>query len=431
MRYTALSSSFYKKNRTNFAKQLKSKGLAVFTSNDIYPTSADGTLPFKQHSDLFYLTGVDQEETLLIIFPEAQNPAHREMLFVRETNEHIAIWEGAKLSKLQATERTGIQSVFWAQDFEKMLHAVMGEAQCLYLNSNEHSRASIEVETREMRLSKQLRMKYPHHNIERCAPIMHALRAVKDDEEINQIQRAIDLTNQGLRRVMKMLKPGVMEYQIEAEFAHEFISHGSRGFAYTPIVASGKNACVLHYIENDHACNEGDVILLDVGAEFGGYNADMTRCLPVSGKFTQRQKDVYNAVLRVMKAATAYLKPGVMLAEYHTAVGEMMTKELLDLKLITSDEVKNQNPAWPAYKKYFMHGTSHFLGLDVHDVGNWNKPIEVGNVFTVEPGIYILEENLGIRLENNIVITENGNRDLFANFPLEVEEIEELMAQQS
>lgn len=430
MRYPALSSSFYQKNRANFAKQMKSKSLAVFTSNDIYPSSADGTLPFKQHSDIFYLTGVDQEETMLILFPEAHNPAHREMLFVRETNEHIAIWEGAKLSKSQATERTGIASIYWSQDFEKMLHTVIGEAICLYLNSNEHSRASIEVETREMRLSKHVRAKYPHHAVERSAPIMHDLRAVKDKEEIDQIQRAIDLTNQGLRRVMGMLKPGVMEYQIEAEFAHEFLSNGSRGFAYTPIVASGRNACVLHYIENDHACQDGDVILLDVGAEYGGYNADMTRCLPVNGKFTQRQKDVYNAVLRVMKGATAFLKPGVMLAEYHSAVGEMMTKELLDLKLISAEEVKNQNPAWPAYKKYFMHGTSHFLGLDVHDVGNWNKPIEVGNVFTVEPGIYILEENLGIRLENNIVITENGNRDLFANFPLEVEEIEALMAGQ-
>jgi len=429
MRYPALSSSFYKKNRANFAKQMRSKGLAVFTSNDIYPTSADGTLPFKQHSDIFYLTGVDQEETLLILFPEAKNVAHREMLFVKETSDHIAIWEGAKLSKSQATERTGITSVFWTQDFEKMLQTAMAEAECIYLNSNEHTRATIEVETREMRLSKHLRAKYPHHAVERSAPIMHALRAVKDQEEIDQLQRAIDLTNQGLRRVMKMLKPGVMEYEIEAEFAHEFISNGSRGFAYTPIVASGRNACVLHYIENDLACSDGDVILLDVGAEFGGYNADMTRCLPVSGKFTQRQKDVYNAVLRVMKGATAYLKPGIMLADYHVAVGEMMTKELIDLKLISEEEVKNQNPAWPAYKKYFMHGTSHFLGLDVHDVGNWNKPIEVGNVFTVEPGIYILEENLGIRLENNIVITENGNRDLFVNFPLEVEEIEALMAE--
>jgi Xaa-Pro aminopeptidase len=428
MRYTALSSTHYSNNRKRFASRMEEKGLAIFTSNDIYPTSADGTLPFKQHSDIFYLTGVDQEETMLILFPGATNPAHREMLFVRETNDHIAVWEGAKLNKAQAKDRTGVNTIHWSSEFEKTLHTVIGEASSVYLNSNEHSRATIEVETREMRLSKWFREKYPHHAIERSAPIMHALRAVKDEEEISQIQKAVDITRNGLLRVMKMIRPGVMEYVIEAEFAHEFLSSGSRGFAYTPIIASGESACVLHYIDNDKPCKEGDVILLDVGAEYGNYAADMTRCLPVSGKFTPRQKDVYNAVLSVMKQATAYLKPGVIMSEYHAAVGEMMTTELLKLKLISEEDVKNQNPSWPAYKKYFMHGTSHFLGLDVHDVGNWNKPIEVGNVFTVEPGIYIPEEDLGIRLENNIVITENGNRDLFANFPLEVEEIEALCA---
>jgi Xaa-Pro aminopeptidase len=350
------------------------------------------------------------------------------MLFVRETNDHIAVWEGAKLNKAQAKDRTGVTTIYWTSEFEKILHTVIGEAACVYLNSNEHSRATIEVETREMRLSKWFREKYPHHEIERSAPIMHALRAVKDEEEIAQIQKAVDITHNGLLRVMKMIRPGVLEYVIEAEFAHEFLSSGSRGFGYTPIIASGESACVLHYIDNDKPCKEGDVILLDVGAEYGNYSADMTRCLPVSGKFTERQKDVYNAVLSVMKQATAYLKAGVVMSEYHLAVGEMMTVELLKLNLISEEDVKNQNPSWPAYKKYFMHGTSHFLGLDVHDVGNWNKAIEVGNVFTVEPGIYIPEENLGIRLENNIVITENGNRDLFANFPLEVEEIEALCA---
>jgi Xaa-Pro aminopeptidase len=428
MRYTALSSTHYSNNRKRFASRMEEKGLAIFTSNDIYPTSADGTLPFKQHSDIFYLTGVDQEETMLILFPDATNPAHKEMLFVRETNDHIAVWEGSKLNKAQAKDRTGVTTIYWSSEFEKTLHTIIGEAACVYLNSNEHSRATIEVETREMRLSKWFREKYPHHTIDRSAPIMHALRAVKDGEEIAQIQKAVDITHNGLLRVMKMIRPGVMEYLIEAEFAHEFLSSGSRGFAYTPIIASGESACVLHYIDNDKPCKEGDVILLDVGAEYGNYAADMTRCLPVSGKFTERQKNVYNAVLSVMKQATAYLKPGVIMSEYHVAVGEMMTVELLKLNLISEEDVKNQNPSWPAYKKYFMHGTSHFLGLDVHDVGNWNKPIEVGNVFTVEPGIYIPEENLGIRLENNIVITENGNRDLFANFPLEVEEIEALCA---
>lgn len=427
MRYSALSSNHYIANRHRFSSHMQEKGMALFTSNDIYPTSADGTLPFKQHSDIFYLTGVDQEESLLLLFPGATNPAFREILFVRETNEHIAIWEGAKLNKHQAQERTGIKTVMWSHDFEKVLHSLIGEASCVYLNSNEHSRATIEVETREMRFSKDFAKKYPHHRIERSAPIMHTIRAVKDAEEINQIQRAIDITHEGLLRVGKFIKPGVMEYEIEAEFAHTFLRNGSRGFAYTPIIASGESACVLHYIDNDKPCKDGDVILLDVGAEYGNYNADMTRCLPVSGKFTPRQRDVYNAVLRVMKQATAMLKPGVWMNEYQEAVGEAMSKELVDLNLISMADVQASKGGLPAYKKYFMHGTSHFLGLDVHDVGNWNKPIEAGNVFTVEPGIYIPEESLGIRLENNIVLTENGNRDLFAKFPLEVEEIEAIM----
>ena len=427
MRYTALSSKHYQANRKRFAAQMQDKGLAIFTSNDIYPTSADGTLPFKQHSDIFYLTGVDQEETVLVLFPGATNQAFREILFVRETNEHIAIWEGAKLNKQQAQERTGISTVMWSHDFEKVLHSLIGEASCIYLNANEHSRATIEVETREVRFGKWFQSKYPNHRIERSAPIMHAIRAVKDEEEIAQVQKAIDITHEGLLRVGKFIKPGVMEYEIEAEFAHTFLRNGSRGFAYTPIIASGESACVLHYIDNDRPCKAGDVILLDVGAEYGNYNADMTRCLPVSGTFNARQKDVYNAVLRVMKQATAMLKPGVWMSEYQEAVGECMSKELVDLKLISMADIQAAKGGLPAYKKYFMHGTSHFLGLDVHDVGNWNKPIEAGNVFTVEPGIYIPEESLGIRLENNIVLTENGNRDLFAKFPLEVEEIEAIM----
>ncbi|MEZ4800810.1 MAG: aminopeptidase P family protein [Flavobacteriales bacterium] len=427
MKYKQLPAEHYTANRKKFAAQMKKGGLAIFVSNDIYPTSADGTLPFKQSSDIFYLTGVDQEETMLFLFPDAFNPEHREILFVKETNENIAIWEGAKLSKQQATEQTGIKTIVWESNWATMLHTLIREASCVYLNSNEHTRASILVETGEMRFSKWFRNQYPHYQIERSAPIMHQIRAVKDKFEIEQLQRAIDITKGGLERVLKMVKPGVMEYEIEAEFAHEFLRNGSRGFGYTPIIASGYNACVLHYIANDQACKAGDVLLMDVGAEYGNYNADMTRCIPVSGKFTDRQKDVYNAVLRVMKGATALLKPGVLMNEYHKEVGELMTKELVDLKLITMDEVKNQSSAWPAYKKYFMHGTSHFLGLDVHDVGDWTKPIVAGNVFTVEPGIYIREESIGIRLENNIVITENGNHDMFNAFPLEVEEIEGMM----
>lgn len=427
MRYTQLSSEHYIANRKRFASQLQRGALAIFCSNDIYPTSADGHMPFKQASDIFYLSGVDQEESILVIFPDAFNAAQKEILFLKETSEHIAIWEGAKLTKEQARAQTGIQNIQWVKDFEKIIHVLLNEVSCVYLNNNEHTRAHIEVETREMRFSKWFRATYPHYRVERAAPIMHALRAVKDSAEVVQLQRAVDITRSGFERVLKMLKPGVMEYEIEAEYAHEFLRNGSRGFAYTPIIASGLSACVLHYIENDKPCKDGEVILMDVGAEYGNYNADMTRCAPVSGKFTPRQKDVYNAVLRVMKGATALLKPGVYLQDYHVQVGELMTKELVDLKLISMDDVKAAPKDWPAYKKYFMHGTSHFLGLDVHDVGDWTKPVQVGNVFTVEPGIYIREENLGIRLENNIVITANGNDDLFKDFPLEAEEIEAVM----
>jgi Xaa-Pro aminopeptidase len=427
MKYQKLSSQLYIHNRKRLAEKIQPGGIAVFASNDIYPTSADGTMPFKQASDIFYLSGVDQEETILVLFPSAQNSAHQEILFLRETNEHIAIWEGAKLTKEEARQQTGVSNIQWLQDFDKIMRVLMNEATMLYLNDNAHTRATIEVETREMRLSKKLRNDYPHHPVQRVAPFLHHLRAIKQSEEINQLQRAIDITRLGFERVLQFVKPGVLEYEIEAEFAHEFLKNGSRGFAYTPIIASGSNACVLHYIANDQPCNEGDVILLDVGAEYGNYNADMTRCIPVSGRFTARQRDVYQAVLRVMKAATELLRPGTMIGDYHKAVGELMTKELVDLKLITMDQVHQENPAWPAYKKYFMHGTSHFLGLDVHDVGDWNIPMQVGNVFTVEPGIYIPEEGLGIRIENNVIIEEQSTRNLFVQFPVEVEEIEDWM----
>ncbi len=427
MRYNLIPSTFYAGARQRFAKHLKSGHLAIFCSNDIMPTSADGSMPFKQASDIFYLSGVDQEESILVIFPDSFHPHHKEILFVRETNEHIAIWEGAKLNKDLAQEQTGIQTVYWLSEFEKILRGVLSEVSGVYLNNNEHTRAVLEVETREMRFSKWFREHYPHFNIERSAPIMHNLRAAKQPAEIVQLQKAMDITQSGFERVLGFIKPGVMEYEIEAEYIHDFIRQGSRGFSYTPIIASGFNACVLHYISNDAKCNSGDVILMDVGAEYGNYAADMTRCAPVSGKFTPRQKNVYNAVLRVMKGAMSLLKPGVLLHEYQMQVGELMTKELIDLKLISLEDLIKQDVAWPVYKKYFMHGTSHFLGLDVHDVGNWSKPVEAGNVFTVEPGIYIREENLGIRLENNILITTEGHRDLFAAFPIEADHIEEIM----
>ena len=406
---------------------MENKGLALFFSNDIYPTSADGTLPFKQAADVFYLSGVDQEETILLLFPDAYDPRDREILFSLETSEELAIWHGAKLTKSEATEQTGIQNVQWLGNFDSTLHRLMAEVDVLYLNDNQHTRASSPVETREMRENERIRAKYPNHTIGRSASILHKIRSVKSDEEIVQMQRACDITKAGFDRVLQFVKPGVMEYEIEAEFMHEFLRRGSRGFAYTPIIGSGFNACVLHYIENDCECKHGDVILMDVGAEYGNYASDMTRCIPVSGRFTDRQKAVYKSVYSVMQDAMKLLRPGVSLHEYHKEVGELMTKQLLDLKLIDKHDVEKQNPAWPAYKKYFMHGTSHFIGLDVHDVGLWHEPIQVGNVFTVEPGIYIREENLGIRLENDIVIKKDGFVDLMDHIPLQVEEIENAM----
>ena len=417
----------YSRHRAAFAGEMERGGLALFFSNDIYPTSADGTLPFKQATDIFWLTGVDQEETVLLLFPDASNPADREILFTRETNDEIAIWEGAKLNKEQARTQTGIGNIQWTPAFERTLHRLLAEAKSIYLNDNPHTRADITVETRTARENKAIREKYPNYEFNRSAPILHGLRAIKSAEEIDQMQRACDITHAGFERVLKFVKPGVMEYEIEAEFMHEFLRRGSRGFAYTPIIGSGFNACVLHYIENSAECKAGDVILMDVGAEYGNYASDMTRCVPVSGRFTDRQKQVYNAVLRVMRGAMSLLKPGVMLGEYHLQVGELMTKELLDLGLISKQDVQSQDASWPAYKKYFMHGTSHFIGLDVHDVGHWHEPIRAGHVFTVEPGIYIREENLGIRLENDILITDDGFVDLMGNIPLEAEAIEALM----
>ena len=375
MRYQKLPSSLYVRNRKVFMDAMENKGLALFFSNDIYPTSADGTLPFKQAADAFYLSGVDQEETILLLFPDAYDPRDREILFSLETSEELAIWHGAKLTKSEATEQTGIQNVQWLGNFDSTLHRLMAEADVLYLNDNQHTRASSPVETREMRENERIRAKYPNHTIGRSAPILHKIRSVKSDEEIVQMQRACDITKAGFDRVLQFVKPGVMEYEIEAEFMHEF-SEGPVDL-HTHQLLLGFNACVLHYIENDCECKDGDVILMDVGAEYGNYASDMTRCIPVSGRFTDRQKAVYNSVYFVMQEAMKLLKPGVSLHDYHKEVGELMTKQLLDLKLIDKHDVEKQNPAWPAYKKYFMHGTSHFIGLDVHDVGLWHEPIKL------------------------------------------------------
>lgn len=427
MKYHSISNDLFIGNRNKFKNYIKPNSLAVFVSNDIMPTNADGSMGFKQNSDLFYLTGVDQEETILVIFPDVKDGKHKEILFVKETSELIAIWEGAKLNKDQATMVSGIEHVYWYHEFEKVMQPFFFQAEHIYLNNNEHARQYIKMETAEARFNTALMEKLPLHKFERSAPIMHKIRSVKSTEEIELIQQACDITEKGFKRLLSFIKPGVWEYEIEAELIHEFIRNRSNGFAYGPIIASGLSACVLHYTDNNKQCKDGDVILLDVAAEYANYASDMTRCVPVSGKFTKRQKDVYNAVLKVKRQATKLLLPGMTFDKYNKAVGEFMTEELLQLGLIKSDEVKRQNPAWPAYKKYFMHGTSHFLGLDVHDVGFFTEPMQAGMVFTVEPGIYIREENLGIRLENNILITTGGQMDLMKNIPIEAEKIEELM----
>lgn len=428
MKYEPIDKQLFIKNRKKFEDKIQPNSLAIFNSNDIYPISADSTLPFKQHRDIFYLSGVDQEESILVIFPDAPKEEHKEMLFLKETNEHIAIWEGEKLTKEKAFETSGIKNVYWLQDFEKVLFEVMTQANNVYLNTNEHYRANVETETREARFIKKLKKKFPAHTYLRSQPILQRLRSVKEPEEIALIQKACNITEKGLRRVLNFIKPNVAEYEIEAEFIHEFTKNRANGFAYTPIIASGYNACVLHYIQNNQQVKDGDIILMDVGAEYANYASDMTRCVPANGKFTDRQKEVYNAVLRVKNAAAKMLVPGTLWADYHIEVGKLMTKELLQLGLLTEEDIKNEDPKWPAYKKYFMHGTSHHMGLDTHDYGILTEPMQAGMVFTVEPGIYIPEENLGIRIEDDYVIQENGEPiNLMKNIPITVEEIEALM----
>lgn len=428
MKYTPINSQLFIENRKRLAKKLKPNSIAVFNSNDIMPTSADGSMMFVQNTDIFYLSGIDQEESILVLFPDAIEEANREILFLKETNEHIAIWEGHKYTKEEATATSGIKKIFWMKDFFVTFNALISEAENVYLNTNEHARAVVEVQTRDSRFIKFCQERYPLHNYNRSAPIMRELRAIKSKYEVELMQNACNITEKGLRRLLGFVKPGVMEYEIEAELTHEFVRNRSRGFAYGPIIASGASACILHYTDNNKECKSGEVILLDVAAEYGNYASDLTRCLPINGKFTPRQKDVYNAVLRVMRAAIKMLVIGNNITDYHKEVGKLMESELIGLGLLNKNEVEKQNQGMPLYKKYFMHGTSHFLGLDVHDVGSKYRLFEPGMVFTCEPGIYIPEEDLGIRLEDDILITENGPVNLMANIPIEADDIEKLMA---
>jgi len=428
MRYDPIDKSFFAKNRKKFLAKMSKRGLAFFNSNDNYPVSADTTLPFEQHRDIFYLTGINQNETILALYNGDAEGETLEMLFVTKPNKILTHWEGERLDETTAFKISGIEKVYWIDDLEKKIDDLMVKTDFLYINNNEHYRAKVETETREERFNKWIQKKFPKKSIKKSNPILQRLRSVKEKLELNLIKKACQITELGFRRVLKFIKPGVWEYEIEAEFAHEFLKNKSRKFAYSPIIASGKNSNILHYIENNSQCKKGDLVLLDVGAEYANYSSDMTRTVPINGKFNNRQKKVYNSVLYVKNQATKLLKPGILWAEHHKEVGKIMTSELLKLGLLDKADIQAQTDKNPAFKKYFTHGTSHHLGLDTHDYGDINLPVEENNVFTVEPGIYIPKEGFGIRLEDDVVVQKEGDPiNLMKNIPIEIDEIEYLM----
>jgi len=427
MKYEALDQNIFIENRKRFIAQMEPNSIAIFHSNDQMPRNGDSFFTFRQNSDLFYLSGIDQEKSILVLYPSASNPDMREMLFLLETNEHIEIWEGHKYTKEEAQQTSGIKSVHWEAKLSSVLNELILKADTIYVNTNENDRFSSPVASRDNRHTQTYKTKYPGHKFLRSASILKKLRMIKSDREVAVMQKAVDITEIAFRRVLEFVQPGVTEYEIEAEITHRFLSNRASGHAYDPIIASGYNACVLHYVDNNMKCKEGDVILMDFGAEYGNYAADLSRSIPVNGKFTERQAAVYQACLNVFKGAREMLRPGNNLTDYHVAVGELMQEQLVNIGLISTDDIKNQNKALPAYKKYFMHGTSHHLGLDVHDLGDRGATFQEGMVFTCEPGIYIRDESLGIRIENDILITADGPRDLMANIPIEIEEIEALM----
>jgi Xaa-Pro aminopeptidase len=424
-----INSKLFARNRQRFCKQLKPNSIALFNSNDFMPTSADGTHPFIQQTDILYLSGIDQEETLLLICPDTPEEKQKEILFIKETNEQIATWEGQKYTKEQARKISGIKSIHWTSELNTILRPLVVQSENIYLNTNEHLRAAAAVETRDMRFLKWFRQVFPLHNYERLAPIMNDLRAVKSPLEIELIKEACGITEKAFRRLLGFIRPGVWEYEIEAEIVYAFIRNRSRGPVFETIVASGIDSCTLHYVKNDKQCNDGDLVLIDFGAEYANYASDVTRTLPVNGKFSKRQKEVYNAVLKIQKAAIQMLKPGNTLEKYQKDVARLMQAELIRLGVLKKAEVKKQSEDSPLYKKFFPHGTSHHLGLDVHDYGDRYRKFEFGMVFTCEPGIYVRDEAIGVRIENDILITKDGPVDLTETIPREVEEIEALMNQ--
>ena len=427
MRYLPIDNALFIRNRQRLVEQLKPESVAVFNSSDILPASADGTHPFIQQTDLFYLSGIDQEESTLVIGPDIKEEKHRAILFLKETNEQIALWEGKKYTKEEAAAVSGIKTVYWNHEFKNIFKSLVYQSENIYLNTNEHLRADTRVETRDDRFRRWCRQEFPLHKYERMAPLMHKLRAVKSQLEVDLITNACSITGETFRRLLDFIKPGVWEFEIEAEIYHEFLRNRSRGPAFETIVASGVDSCTLHYVKNDKQCRDGELVLIDFGAEYANYAADVTRTVPVGGRFSKRQKQVYNAVLKVQKSAIELLTPGKTFDEYSKDVGQLMEAELIRLGLLNTDEVKKQSQDQPLYKKYFPHGTSHYLGLDVHDYGDKYRKFEPGMVLTCEPGIYIRDEAIGVRIENDILVTEGRPVDLTANIPREAEEIEELM----
>ena len=426
MRYSPPDQKLFIGNRERLKKLLLPNSVAVVNANDVPPTNADGTMAMPPNADLFYLTGIEQEQTILLMYPEADDEKHREVLFLREPTADLEVWEGHKLSKAEARRISGIKNIEWLSEFQRIFHRSMCDCEHVYLNSNEHPRAVVEVESRDARFVAETKRRYPLHDYQRLARFMHRLRAVKSKPELALLKQACDLTEKGFRRVLQFVRPGVHEFEIEAEFAHEFIRSGGR-FAYLPIIATGPNACALHYITNSTRCESGDLLLLDVAASYGNYNADMTRTIPVNGRFTRRQRQVYDAVLRVLRASIRGLVPGKKIKDWRAEGEKLIEQELVNLRLLNPRDLKRQDPEQAAFKKYFMHGLGHPLGLDVHDLGFTNEPIQAGWVMTCEPAIYIREEGLAVRLENDVLVTENGPVDLMAHIPIEPDEIEACM----
>lgn len=427
MKYLPIDPDLFRLNRRRFTQFMQPNTIAIFQSNDLMPRNGDAYFPFRQNSHLFYLSGLDQEETVLVLFPDCVKEGFQELAFIKRSNEVIRRWDGYKYSKEDARQASGIQRIYWLDEMEPILRELILLAEGIYLNSNENDRFLSEVSTRHHRFAHQIREQYPLHQVYRAQPILRKLSMLKSQQEVALIQQAIDITEKAFRRVLEVLRPGMWEFEVEAEILATFLKNRATGPAYSSIVASGPNSCVLHYIRNNRQCKEGDLLLMDFGAEYANYAADMTRTIPVSGQFSPRQRSVYESVLRVLKEATKMLVPGTSLEEYHKEVGKLMEAELLNLKLLDKTDIKNQHPQAPAYKKYFMHGTSHHLGLDVHDLSSRYAPLQAGMVFTCEPGIYIEAEGMGIRLENDILVTDQGPVNLMDGIPIEVEAIEELM----